>query len=79
MQLMHQSICIDGKRCSLTDLEYVAPPSPPSDPTVKNVADKHASFVAKNGRQFEHVTRQKNPGDAPFKRNPLNNPRKAYY
>ncbi|XVF33752.1 hypothetical protein REPUB_Repub17cG0195700 [Reevesia pubescens] len=44
----------------------VAPPSP-SDPTVKKVADKLASFVAKNGRQFEHITRQKNPGDTPFK------------
>ncbi|KAK4414433.1 SURP and G-patch domain-containing protein 1-like protein [Sesamum alatum] len=44
----------------------VAPPFP-SDPTVRKVADKLASFVAKNGRQFEHVTRQKNPGDTPFK------------
>ncbi|KAF5736419.1 putative arginine/serine rich splicing factor sf4/14 [Tripterygium wilfordii] len=44
----------------------VAPPSP-SDLAVKKVADKLASFVAKNGRQFEHVTRQKNPGDTPFK------------
>ncbi|XP_010523679.1 PREDICTED: SURP and G-patch domain-containing protein 1-like protein [Tarenaya hassleriana] len=44
----------------------VAPPSP-SDPTVKKVADKLASFVAKHGRPFEHVTRQKNPGDTPFK------------
>ncbi|KAF5946589.1 hypothetical protein HYC85_016817 [Camellia sinensis] len=44
----------------------VAPP-PPSDPTVKKVADKLASFVAKNGRQFEHITRKKNPGDTPFK------------
>ncbi|XP_052193312.1 SURP and G-patch domain-containing protein 1-like protein [Diospyros lotus] len=44
----------------------VAPPSP-TDPTVKKVADKLASFVAKNGRQFEHITRQKNPGDTPFK------------
>ncbi|KAL3537364.1 hypothetical protein ACH5RR_000730 [Cinchona calisaya] len=44
----------------------VAPPSP-SDPTVKKVADKLASFVAKNGRQFENITRQKNPGDTPFK------------
>ncbi|KAK8635361.1 hypothetical protein V6N13_004101 [Hibiscus sabdariffa] len=44
----------------------VAPPSP-SDLTVKKVADKLASFVAKNGRQFEHITRQKNPGDTPFK------------
>ncbi|XP_038707482.1 SURP and G-patch domain-containing protein 1-like protein isoform X2 [Tripterygium wilfordii] len=42
-------------------------PASPSDPTVKNVAEKLASFVAKNGRQFEHVTRQKNPGDTPFK------------
>ncbi|KAA8515700.1 hypothetical protein F0562_018689 [Nyssa sinensis] len=44
----------------------VAPDSP-TDPMVKKVADKLASFVAKNGRQFEHVTRQKNPGDTPFK------------
>ncbi|CAM8971137.1 unnamed protein product [Rhodiola kirilowii] len=32
-------------------------PSIPSDPTVRKVADKLASFVSKNGRQFEHVTR----------------------
>ncbi|XP_039034301.1 SURP and G-patch domain-containing protein 1-like protein isoform X2 [Hibiscus syriacus] len=44
----------------------VAAPSP-SDLTVKKVADKLASFVAKHGRQFEHITRQKNPGDTPFK------------
>ncbi|MBA0553258.1 hypothetical protein Golob_012454 [Gossypium lobatum] len=42
-------------------------PTSPSDLTVKKVADKLASFVAKNGRQFEHITRQKNPGDTPFK------------
>ncbi|XP_058071513.1 SURP and G-patch domain-containing protein 1-like protein [Magnolia sinica] len=42
-------------------------PSPPNDPAVKKVADKLASFVAKNGRQFEHVARQRNPGDTPFK------------
>ncbi|KAF3574371.1 hypothetical protein F2Q69_00061560 [Brassica cretica] len=45
----------------------VAPPPAPSDPTVKNAADKLASFVAKNGRAFEDVTRQKNPGDTLFK------------
>ncbi|CAI0428053.1 unnamed protein product [Linum tenue] len=50
----------------LSRQEGVAPTSP-SDPTVKKVADKLASFVAKNGRQFEDVTRQKNPGDTPFK------------
>ncbi|KAF9595993.1 hypothetical protein IFM89_006920, partial [Coptis chinensis] len=33
---------------------------------VKKVADKLASFMAKNGRQFEHITRQRNPGDTPF-------------
>ncbi|XP_057450740.1 SURP and G-patch domain-containing protein 1-like protein [Lotus japonicus] len=44
----------------------VVPPSP-SDPTVKKVADKLASFVARNGRRFEDVTRSKNPGDTPFK------------
>ncbi|KAF9665740.1 hypothetical protein SADUNF_Sadunf16G0155200 [Salix dunnii] len=55
----------DTSEQSLRRLD-VAPP-PPSDPTVKNVADKLASFVAKHGRQFENVTRQKNPGDTPFK------------
>ncbi|XP_068643779.1 SURP and G-patch domain-containing protein 1-like protein isoform X1 [Aristolochia californica] len=43
-----------------------APPTP-TDPAVKKVADKLANFVAKNGRQFEHITRQRNPGDTPFK------------
>ncbi|KAG5238507.1 SURP and G-patch domain-containing protein [Salix suchowensis] len=56
---------LDTSEQSLKRLD-VAPP-PPSDPTVKNVADKLASFVAKHGRQFENVTRQKNPGDTPFK------------
>ncbi|KAI3499157.1 hypothetical protein L1887_34950 [Cichorium endivia] len=51
---------------SLKQLHVATPPSP-SDPTIKKVADKLASFVAKNGRQFEHITRQKNPGDTPFK------------
>ncbi|KAJ0693145.1 putative SURP and G-patch domain-containing protein [Helianthus annuus] len=40
---------------------------PPSDPIVKKAADNLATFVAKNGRQIEHITRQKNPGDTPFK------------
>ena len=40
---------------------------PPSDPEVEKVATKLAEFVARNGRQFEEVTRQRNPGDTPFK------------
>jgi len=35
--------------------------------TVKQVAEKLARFVAKNGRQLENITRQRNPGDTPFK------------
>ncbi|KAH7283093.1 hypothetical protein KP509_35G060400 [Ceratopteris richardii] len=42
-------------------------PSPPTDLEVKKVADKLALFVAKNGRQFEDLTRRKNPGDTPFR------------
>lgn len=42
-------------------------PPPPSDGEVKKVADKLALFVAKNGRQFEDITRQKNPGNTPFR------------
>jgi len=47
--------------------KWHAAPLPPRDPAVRNVADRLASFVAKHGRQIEHVTRQKNPGDTPFK------------
>jgi splicing factor 4 len=39
----------------------------PEDLEVKTVADKLAEFVAKNGRSFEEITRQRNPGDTPFK------------
>lgn len=42
-------------------------PASPSDPAVKKAAEKLASFVAKNGRQIEDITRQKNPGDTPFR------------
>jgi len=38
---------------------------------VRKVADKLAEFVAKNGRSFEEVTRQRNPADGPFRRAPL--------
>lgn len=31
------------------------------------MATKLAEFVARNGRQFEEVTRQRNPGETPFK------------
>ncbi|XP_077210386.1 SURP and G-patch domain-containing protein 1-like protein isoform X2 [Tasmannia lanceolata] len=54
------------KRQKLGQSETSEPSSEQGD-VVKRAADKLASFVAKNGRQFEHITRQKNPGDTPFK------------
>ena len=42
-------------------------PAAPSDPEVHKVAEKLAEFVAKNGRSFEGVTKQRNPGNTPFK------------
>ncbi|CAL5090769.1 unnamed protein product [Urochloa decumbens] len=52
---------------AVTALTGAVAPPPPNDMTVRQVADKLASFVAKNGRQFENITRQRNPGDTPFK------------
>eukprot|EP00877_Chromochloris_zofingiensis_P007322 jgi/Chrzof1/2843/Cz12g00250.t1 len=37
------------------------------NPKVQEVADRLAEFVAKNGRQFEDMTRERNPGDTPFR------------
>lgn len=48
-------------------VNVTGPPTPPGDQEVKKVADKLATFVAKNGRQFENITREKNPGDTPFR------------
>lgn len=31
------------------------------------MADKLAEFVAKNGRSFESITKERNPGDTPFR------------
>ncbi|KAF7824518.1 SURP and G-patch domain-containing protein 1-like protein isoform X1 [Senna tora] len=59
--------CFCLMNAAYSSREWSIAPSSPSDPTVKKVAEKLASFVAKNGRQFEDVTRQKNPGDTPFK------------
>jgi len=62
-----------AKRHKSADAPSAAAPAgvvasaPPNDMTVRQVADKLASFVAKNGRQFEDITRQRNPGDTPFK------------
>lgn len=55
-----------GSSDLLFDSGLTVPP-PPSDGEVKKVADKLALFVAKNGRQFEDITRQKNPGNTPFR------------
>jgi splicing factor 4 len=37
------------------------------DADIVDVATKLADFVAKNGRQFEDMTRERNSGDTPFK------------
>ena len=42
-------------------------PAAPEDPDVLKAAIKLSEFVAKNGRHFEDVTRQRNPEGGPFK------------
>lgn len=55
---------ITSKSISPEPKDFV--PVPPPNGEVKKVADKLALFVAKNGRQFEEITRRKNPGNTPF-------------
>lgn len=42
-------------------------PQAPTNPEVLKCADKLAAFVAKNGDKFENVTKDRNPGDTPFR------------
>ena len=42
-------------------------PQPPSDPAVLKSAEKLAAFVAKHGESFEETTKERNPGDTPFR------------
>ncbi|MEW5318373.1 MAG: hypothetical protein WDW38_009598 [Sanguina aurantia] len=39
----------------------------PLDEETKGIADKLALFVGKNGRSYEELTRQRNPGASPFR------------
>ena len=41
-------------------------PRPPSDPEVKNIIDKLALFVARNGPEFEQMTKNKQEGNPKF-------------
>jgi splicing factor 4 len=54
--------------CRLTSVYPVgAAFAPPSDPEVRKAVDKLAEFVAKHGRSFEDITKQRNPGESMFK------------
>jgi hypothetical protein len=46
---------------------YTPAAEPPMDPDVREAADKLAEFVAKNGRKYEVMTRERNPGNTTFK------------
>jgi splicing factor 4 len=50
-----------------THTPAAAAAEPPMDPEVKEAADKLADFVAKNGRKYEDMTRERNPGNTTFK------------
>ena len=39
----------------------------PAEPEAAVAAERLAEFVAKNGPSFEDMTRERNPGDTPFK------------
>ena len=38
----------------------------PADPELKNIIDKLANFVARNGPEFEQMTKQKQKGNPRF-------------
>lgn len=42
------------------------PPKQPDDPEQKSIIDKLASFVARNGPEFENVTKQKQVDNPKF-------------
>ena len=41
-------------------------PRPPDDPEAKNIIDKLAQFVARNGPEFEKMTKSKQEGNPKF-------------
>ena len=42
------------------------PPAAPDDPELKNIIDKLASFVSRNGIEFENVTKEKQQDNPKF-------------
>ena len=41
-------------------------PQPPSDQELRNIIDKLAQFVARNGPEFEHMTKSKQKDNPKF-------------
>jgi calcium homeostasis ER protein len=48
-------------------IQQQQPPPPPDDPEQKNIIDKLANFVARNGPEFENVTRLKQKDNPRFR------------
>ena len=42
-------------------------PAPPADPEIKNIIDKLSNFVARNGYEFENVTKLKQKDNPKFR------------
>jgi calcium homeostasis ER protein len=42
-------------------------PAPPNDPEIKNIIDKLSNFVARNGPEFENVTKLKQKDNPKFR------------
>lgn len=42
------------------------PPAAPDDPELKNIIDKLANFVSRNGLEFENVTKEKQRDNPKF-------------
>ena len=55
-----------SKSTSLT-MSSTAPPPPPPDPEIKNIIDKLSNFVARNGPEFENVTKLKQKDNPKFR------------
>lgn len=54
-------------------------PPPPSDPELKNIIDKLAQFVARNGPEFETMTKNKQRDNPKFAFLMTHDPHHAYY
>jgi calcium homeostasis endoplasmic reticulum protein len=65
--MQNDALLLTNQSSETTTRMSSATPAPPNDPEIKNIIDKLSNFVARNGPEFENVTKLKQKDNPKFR------------